>query len=134
MKSWTSGKWNRGLAVEESEGKGLVTGIGCLLKLCCVFISSDLHISDDSFLESLLRNPHILLTSLSIIPGWVKNNTVRSKQEDLFPGPEEDNVDNAWQVDLGILAELSICAAISLKGIHLMFSTSVEEQTLPQAP
>lgn len=81
--------------VEESEGKGLLTGMGSLLKLSYAFISSDLHISDESFLESLLRNPQILLMSLSIIPGWVKNNRASSKQEDRFPGPEEANVDHA---------------------------------------
>lgn len=73
--------------VEESEGKHLLTGMGSPLKLSYAFISSDLHISNDSFLESLLRNPQILLTSLSTISGWVKNNRASSKQEDWSPGP-----------------------------------------------
>lgn len=73
MKSWASGNWSSGFEVEWPGGKGL--------RLLYTFLPSDLHISDYSFLESLLRNPQILLTSLSKIPGWVKNNTVRSKQE-----------------------------------------------------
>lgn len=67
---------------------------------------SDLHISDCSFLESLLRNTQLLFRSLSIISVWVKNNAVKSKQEDQFLGPEEVSVDHAWKIDWEYLADI----------------------------
>ena len=45
-------------------------------------IDSRICISDYSFLVSCLRNPQLLSRSLSIISISVKNNTVKSKQED----------------------------------------------------
>lgn len=85
---------------------------------------SDLHVSHYSFLESLLRNIQLLFRSLSFISV--------SKQEDSFLWPEEVNVAHAWKIDWEYLADV-VTAIISLKLIHLMLSTLVEEQTFLQA-
>ena len=123
IKFLASGNWSNSSAVEGSGGKESIAWNW----------ESDFHTSDYSFLESLLRNTQVLFRSSSIISVWVKNNTVKSKQEDLFPGQEEANVDRAWKIDWEYLAEHHICATISLKLIHLMLSTLGEAQTFLQA-